>query len=29
VVLMRIPETQAARTEVLEAFTWASADDQI
>jgi hypothetical protein len=26
---MRIPETQAARTEVLEAFTLASAGDQI
>jgi hypothetical protein len=28
-VLMRILETQAARAEVLEAFTWVSADDQI
>ena len=28
-VLMRILETQAVRAEVLEAFTWASADDQI
>ena len=28
-VLMRILETQAARAEVLEVFTWASADDQI
>jgi len=26
---MRILETQTARAEVLEAFTWASADDQI
>ena len=28
-VLMRIVETGATRTEVLEAFTWATADDQI
>ena len=28
-VLMQIVETEAMRTEVLEAFTWATADDQI
>jgi hypothetical protein len=28
-VLMRIVETEATPTEVLEAFTWATADDQI
>jgi len=28
-VLMRILETKATPTEVLEAFTWATADDQI
>ena len=28
-VLMRIVETEATSAEVLEAFTWASADDQI
>ena len=28
-VLMRIVETEATPAEVLEAFTWASADDQI
>jgi hypothetical protein len=28
-VLMRIVETQATPAEVLEAFTWATADDQI
>ena len=28
-VLMRIVETEATPAEVLEAFTWATADDQI
>ena len=28
-VLMRIVETKATPAEVLEAFTWATADDQI
>jgi hypothetical protein len=28
-VLMRIVETEATPTEVLEAFTWTTADDQI
>ena len=28
-VLMRIVETEATPAEVLEAFTWANADDQI
>jgi len=28
-VLMRISETEATPDEVLEAFTWATADDQI
>lgn len=28
-VLMRIVETEATPVEVLEAFTWATADDQI
>ena len=28
-VLMRIVETEATLAEVLEAFTWATADDQI
>ena len=28
-VLMRIAETEATPAEVLEAFTWATADDQI
>jgi hypothetical protein len=28
-VLMRIVETEASAAEVLEAFTWATADDQI
>jgi hypothetical protein len=28
-VLMRIVETEASPAEVLEAFTWATADDQI
>jgi hypothetical protein len=28
-VLMRIVETEATAAEVLEAFTWATADDQI
>ena len=28
-VLMRIMETEATPAEVLEAFTWATADDQI
>ena len=28
-VLMSIVETEATSTEVLEAFTWATADDQI
>lgn len=28
-VLMRITETKATPAEVLEAFTWATADDQI
>ena len=28
-VLMRIVETEATPTEVVEAFTWATADDQI
>ena len=28
-VLMRIEETEATPAEVLEAFTWATADDQI
>ncbi len=28
-VLMRIVETEATQAEVLEAFTWATADDQI
>jgi hypothetical protein len=28
-VLMKIVETEATPTEVLEAFTWATADDQI
>jgi hypothetical protein len=29
VVLMRIVETRAAAADVLEAYTWATADDQI
>ena len=28
-VLMRIVETEATQADVLEAFTWATADDQI
>ena len=28
-VLMRVVETEATAAEVLEAFTWATADDQI
>ena len=28
-ILMRIVETEATAAEVLEAFTWATADDQI